>query len=101
MPKFQKAVLITVLAVMFENSKEKKEEITEFLKEAEVNVEKIDVNKNGKCTILYAEVAKEGQEPTSAKFELIPGDWLVKDEETGALSVMDSEEFAATYQVAT
>lgn len=100
MPKFQKSVLITVLAVMFENSAEKQEEITEFLKEAEVNVEKIDVNKNGKLTIVYSETAEEGEKPASAKFELIPGDWLVKDED-GNLSVIDSEELAATYQVAT
>lgn len=98
MPKFQKAVMITVLAVMFENSKEKKEEIKDFLNEAEIKVEKLDVNKNGKCTITFPvpEGSKEAPEP----LELIPGYWLIKDED-GDLSVMDSEEFAATFQVAT
>lgn len=99
MPKFQKAVLITVLAVMFENTTEKQEEIKDFLKEAEINVESFDVNKNGKLTVVYADQAKEGEKPTSAKFELIPGSWLVKDED-GVLSVIDSEEFEATFQVA-
>ena len=99
MPQFKKVVLITVLAVMFENTTEKQEEITEFLKEAEVNVEKIDVNKNGKLTIVYAKEAEEGEKPTSAKFELIPGDWLVKDQYDN-LSVIGSEEFAANFEVA-
>lgn len=100
MPKFQKTVLITVLAVMFENTTEKEEEIQDFLKEAEVNVEKIDVNKNGKLTIVYVKEAEEGEKPTSAKFELIPGDWLVRDQYDN-LSVIDSEEFAANFEVAT
>lgn len=99
MPKFQKVVLITVLAVMFENTTEKEEEIKDFLNESEVNVEKLDVNKNGKLTIVYSEKVEEGEKPTSKKIELIPGDWLVKDSD-GVLSVMDSEEFAANFEVA-
>lgn len=98
MPKFQKAVLITVLAVMFEKSKESQEEIKGFLNDAEIKVEKLDVNKNGKCTIIVAAAEDSKESPES--LELIPGDWLIKDED-GKLSVMDSEEFEATFQVAT
>lgn len=98
MPKFQKAVLITVLAVMFEKSKDSQEEIKVFLNEAEIKVEKLDVNKNGKCTIIVA--ASEDSKEAPEALELIPGDWLIKDED-GKLSVMDSQEFEATFQVAT
>lgn len=90
MSEFQKTVIVTVTAESWENSPAGIAKMQTFLE----TENELDVDVNGKLSVELPAVGEEDPEV----LELIPGDWLIKDEDD-ALSVMDKDEFQGTYRV--